>query len=131
MVFQTSIPAIRKVWLLQTIQARKSWPTSRLLTGTWLSVRSSSVKRPSYRKLLKSERKLSGQNLSARRSYMMSRCRARILSMKSKCVKMPFVNNRRESVSKRRNETWKANLRILDRVKSKIRRCYKNDNNSL
>ena len=91
---------------------RKSWPTSRPLTGTWLSVRSNSVKRPSYRKLLKIEKKLSGQNLSVRRSYMMSRCRARTLSMKSKCVKTPFVNNKRGSVSKKKKPRWKANFKI-------------------
>ena len=127
MVFQTSIPATRKAWLLQTIQARKSWQTSRLLTGTWLSARSNSVKRPSCRRLPKIEKKLSGQNLSVRRSYMMSRCRARTLSMKSKCVKMPFVNNRRGSVSKRKKARWKASLLSYKNKKTMIRRGYKTD----
>ena len=127
MVFQTSIPPTRKAWLLQTIQARKSWQTSRLLTGTWLSVRSNSVKRPSCRRLPKIEKKLSGQNLSVRRSYMMSRCRARTLSMRSKSVKMLFANNRRESVSQGKRARWKASLLFYKNKKTMIRRGYKTD----
>ena len=127
MVFQTSIPTTRKVWLLQTIQARKSWQTSRPSTGTWLSVRSNSVKRPSCRGLLKNEKKLSGKNLSVRRSYMMSRCKAQTFSMKSKCVRMPFVNKWRKSVSKRKKLRWKANSLILEYQNKMIRRGYKTD----
>jgi hypothetical protein len=97
------------------------------LTGTWLSVRSNSVKRPSCRRLPKIEKKLSEQNLSVRRSYMMSRCRARTLSMRSKSVKMPFANYRRESVSQGKRARWKASLLSYKNKKTMIRRGYKTD----
>ena len=97
---------------MQTIQVKKRWQMSKLLTGTWLSLRLNLVKRPSCRRLPKIEKQLSGQNLSVKRSFMMNRWQARIFSMKNKCAKMLSVNNRRGSVLKRKKPRWKANLLI-------------------